>query len=328
MINEFLSQLKTAESVAILTHVNPDGDAFGSSMMMWDFLSQNFPHIKKAIFTEYKTLSDEFKAMTKGATINPDERDFDVAIAVDCGDKNRFLKYADVFDNAKFTASFDHHKNNPNYADVNFVNIVSSNCENIFNQIFPLKMKLSQKFFKYCYVGVLTDTNNFTVPNICANTFKIVSEIMDQGVNILPIYNMFFKGNERNKYQLLARAMTKAEYWFDGKAMFVLVTHDDLNATNCKEDDCSIIINQAFALTKNCLTYFVASPRQGKLHISMRCVNGMDVSHIARMFGGGGHACASATDTTMSVEQAKEILKAETLKNFSTYTPPTSSPFD
>lgn len=327
MINKFLEILKNSNSVAILTHTNPDGDAFGSSMMLWDLLENNFPNIKKAIFTEFDKLSDEFVSMTKNATLNPNEHQYDVAIAVDCGDLNRFAKYSDVFYNANHTVCFDHHKGNPNYSELNFNNILSSNCENLFNYLYPLNMKLSTNFYKYCYVGILTDTNNLTTPLVSANTYEIVAKIIKAGVNIRAIYSMFFQGNTKNRYKLLGKSIAKAEYWFDGKVIFINITQEDLTKCQVSEDDTSVIINQAFALYKNGYACFVASPRKNKLHISMRCVNGMDISHIARMFGGGGHACASACDTIQHLEEAKIILQNEIKKEIDMFTQKDEKPF-
>lgn len=327
MINKFLDLLKTSKSVAILTHICPDGDAIGSSMMMWDFLEQNFPNIKKAIFTEFDKLSDEFLTMSKNAVINPGDHQYDLAIAVDCGDLDRFSKYRDVFDNATHTVCFDHHKGNPNYAEINFNNIMSSNCENIFNYLYPLNLKLSTDFYKYCYVGILTDTNNLTTPLVSTNTFEVVSKILGAGVDIRAIYKLFYQGNTKNKYKLLGKSIAKAEYWFDDKVVFIQITAEELAECNTSEGDTSVIINQAFALYKNGYACFVVSPRKGKTHISMRCVDGMDVSHIARMFGGGGHACASACDTAQSVEDAKIILQNEIKKEIDNHAPKENKPF-
>lgn len=327
MINKFLELVKNSKSIAILTHTCPDGDAIGSSMMIWDFLEQNYPNIKKCIFAEYTKMSDELVSMTKNAIVNPDNRQYDLAIAVDCGEANRFSKYSDVFFNATHTVCFDHHKGNPNYAELNFNNILSSNCENIFNYLFPLNMKMSVNFYKYCYAGILTDTNNFTTPLVCANTFRIVSKIVEQGVDIRAILKMFFQGNTQNRYKLLGLSISKAEFWFMNQVVFIHLTPEDLSNCNVSEDDTNVIINQAFSLYKNGLACFVVSPRKGKLHISMRCVDGMDVSHIAKMLGGGGHACASACDTTLTIEEATAILKTEIKKEIDNFTPNTQQLF-
>lgn len=327
MINKFLDYLKNCKSVAIITHVNPDGDAFGSSMMIYEFLSENFPHVKKAIFADLTYLRPEFALMTEGVELNPEANSFEVAIVVDCGDKSRFEKYAQVFDNAKHTICFDHHKNNPNFAELNFNNVIGSNCENIFNHLYPLNMKLSQKFFKFCYVGILTDTNNLTIPMVTSNTYKTVGIIMDHGIDIRPIYKIFFQGNEKNTYSLLGLALSKAEYWFDDQVIFVNLTRQDLDACGVREDETSIIVNQVFSLYKNGLACFVASPRLENTHISMRCVYGMDVAHIAKTLGGGGHTCAAACGVKMPIEEIKNILKEEMAKNIKNYTKSEINPF-
>lgn len=320
-MDKFISVIKKSKKIAIITHTNPDGDAWGSSLMIYEFLDKNFPKIEKHIFTEYKTLSPEFQLMLKGVSVNPDKNEFDTAIVVDCGDENRFTQYHDIFSKAKNTICFDHHLNNTNFCKLNYNNIVPSNCENLYNYLTSTEYELTLKFFQFCYVGMLTDTNAFTTPSVSADTYKIASEIKAKGVDTNLIYKMFYQGFEKNKYMLLGRSITKAEFWFNNKVVFINLTEKDFKDCNVAEDDTTGIINQAFAMIKGAFACFLVTPRNATKHISMRSIEGIDVSKIACILGGGGHACASATDSALNLTELKTFLKKEIKKQIDSYTP-------
>lgn len=320
MINKLIKIFEESKKIAILTHINPDGDAYGSSLMIYEFLKENFPDCEKGLFYDTSEISPNFKNMLDGIDYNSSKEDFDTVVSVDCGDKTRFSKFSHIFENAKHTISFDHHPNNPMFAELNFVDIVSSNCENIYNVLKKTKLKLNKQLLKYCYVGMLTDTKNFTINSVSASTHKIVSEIMSEGINTHEIYNCIFDSREKSEFELLTLAMKKTKFFLNNKVMISSLTSKDFKKCGLSEDDTHGLIGELFHV-KDCLACFFITPRNGKLHISMRSKQGVDVSIIAKKLGGGGHVCASACETDLKLKKAVEFLLAEIAPQTTSYVP-------
>lgn len=320
MINKLLEFLNNATNIAIITHKNPDGDALGSALMMYEFINTYFKNKKKSVFTDYVTLSDEFKVITKEVVLNPKERDFDGVICVDVGDKQLLGKFESLFDSVTNSICIDHHKSNTYFCKTNIVDCLSSNCEHLYNLLKSTGLEITKEMGKYACVGIMTDTNALSTNSVDAGTYRTVGELADLGVDVYGVRKLFFSGNNLQKYKLVAKAMSKAEFLLDNKVMFINLTKQDFEECELEENDTVGIINQAYNM-KDAYACFMVTPRKGVKHVSMRCVEGIDVSKIAESFGGGGHMCAAASNTDLSIDQIRnEILKQmqEQISNFKT----------
>jgi len=111
--NEILNDIKDIEDIYIAGHVNPDGDAVASVFS----LALYFETLGKRPHVLLECVPKRFDFMYGGEFfISLDEIDVktapDVFFAVDCGDRQRLGKAAEVFDNAKLTYCIDHHRTN------------------------------------------------------------------------------------------------------------------------------------------------------------------------------------------------------------------------
>jgi len=318
MNNQLIEFLDKSNKIAILTHKNPDGDAFGSALALYEFLNIHFKDKEKAIFTDFVSLDDEFKLITKGIELNPSKRDFDSVICVDVSDKKLLGMYESIFDSVENTLCIDHHASNTGIAKVNIINCISSNCEHLYNVLKSTNLEISKEVGKYLCVGIMTDTNALSNNNVKAGTYRTLAELEDLGVEVYKIRKLFFSGNSLSKYKIIAKAMSKVEFLLDNKIMFINLTKEDFNECGLDENDTIGIINQAFNM-KDAYACFLNTPRRGKNHISMRSVEGIDVSKIAESFGGGGHVCAAACDTDLNVEQIKTEIKNHMIVQISNF---------
>lgn len=307
MDNGLLKFLSDANKIAIITHKNPDGDAIGSAMMMYEFIDTYFKDKKKEVFTDYVVLDEEISLVCRNININPNDTDFDSAICLDCGDKSLLGKFEYLFESIDNTICIDHHKSNTMYAKVNMVECLPSNCEYLYKILKNTGLEITKQIGKYACVGIMTDTNALSTNNVDAATYKTVAELCELSVDVYGIRSLFFSGNSLEKYKILACAMRNAEFLLNNKVLFMTLTKEDFEHAGLDENDTVGIINQAFNL-KNAYACFLVTPREGVRRVSMRSVEGIDVSKIAESFGGGGHACAAASNTDLSIEEIKENI--------------------
>ena len=118
VIYKFVSFFDGAESVALLCQVNPDSDTLGSALSLrlalkklgkrCDVYCDDNPPERLMFLPSVKVVNecegDKFKK-------------YDVCVAVDCNDPDRFNVAGKYFKNAKKTLVIDHHKTNRNFAD-------------------------------------------------------------------------------------------------------------------------------------------------------------------------------------------------------------------
>lgn len=284
--------LSKATSVALVAHINPDGDAYGSLSASYKYIKSKFG-CEVDCFAETNNIADEFANIVKEINFNVEPRNnYSVCIVLDSADKTRLGKFVSVFDSSETTICIDHHITNIGYADINIIREISSNCELIYHLLKDNKFKFDKEIMSRLYVGMLTDTNNFTTSLVNENTYLALADFARVGVNITELYKLFYS-NSLVQFKLLAFAMNSVQMYNDNTIMVMQITKSQMNKVGATKEDLNGIINQAFNIRK-CLSALLITPRDDKMHCSLRCKQGIDVSSVATVYGGGGHKEASA----------------------------------
>ena len=185
-LDEILEQIKKAESIVILTHESPDGDAIGSSLAMCLALKQ-LDKNADVIIPEYSRI---FAFLPEAENIKQDSDivNYDLAISLDCATFKR-LAQNDYFENAKTKIVIDHHGSNTMYGDLNFVNPVSPACCEILAEIFQYyNIEITKNIGTCILTGIITDTGGFRYSGITSETFEFAAEFLQKGINVSDIY--------------------------------------------------------------------------------------------------------------------------------------------
>ena len=123
-LDDILVEIKNAETVVIMAHEAPDGDAIGSSLAMCLALK----NMGKDVTVLMKDFPENFSYLRGREFIKEESEieNYDLAIVLDCPNIRRvneeFIPY---FENAKVKVQFDHHNKNDMFADFNVVNHVA-----------------------------------------------------------------------------------------------------------------------------------------------------------------------------------------------------------
>ena len=115
-----------ADSILILTHDNPDGDAIGSSLGLYNALIKTHTNVDVVI----NDVPSVFSFLPNFNMIkNTSKREvYDLVVTVDCADISRVNQDNNYFENAKYTLNIDHHMTNTRYANYNYVEDFSACC--------------------------------------------------------------------------------------------------------------------------------------------------------------------------------------------------------
>lgn len=304
-LQEILSQSK---NIAIVGHINPDGDCFGSICAMFDYITDTFNSTVDC-FAECENVAEDLKPFINNVTFNPNPKPhYDTCICVDTADLNRLGKYDEVFNNSTNTICIDHHATNIGFAKINLITLRSSNCENVYYLLKDLGYKCKVSTLGKLCAGILTDTLNLSTASVDHQTFLAMAEIQQAGVDICKIRQHFFGGNSLVQFRLLSLAMNSAQFYHNNTIMSMEITEQQMDEIGATQEDLNPIISQAFCM-KDALCAFLITPRNNQIHISFRARDGIDVSIIAGHFGGGGHKPAAAfTSPNITSEDINYII--------------------
>lgn len=309
-LDDILEEIKKAETICILAHQSPDGDAVGSCLGFYHILKE----MGKKPEILMKNLPETYMFLPCAENIKeePTVDKFDMTIVLDCPEikrvNNDFIKY---FETADVKVEFDHHMNNKMFADYNIVNHVSAACAQILISSFDyLEIEISKDAMTCFLTGIITDTGGFKNSNITLETFEFAGRALTQGINLSRVYKQALLTVSRNKFEAQKVAMDRMEFFADGKICFTYITKNDIESLGLKDGDHEGIVEIGRNIENVEVSIFLREEEKG-YKISLRSNEYVNVAEVCMVFGGGGHIKAAGASTTMARDEAKNTLVRE-----------------
>ncbi len=185
-LDEILKEIKNAQTIVILTHEVPDGDAMGSAIAM-KLALESLGKKSHVIIPEYPKMFDYLPNITE-IKIDSEIEKYDLAISVDCANFKRMARN-EYFENAKKTIVIDHHGSNSMYGDINYVNPVApACCEILVGMAQYLNIEMTKEMGTCIMTGMITDTGGFRYIGVTQDTFEYAADLIRVGVNVPEIY--------------------------------------------------------------------------------------------------------------------------------------------
>ena len=312
-LDEILEEIKKADTIVLLTHETPDGDAIGSSLAMLHALEKLGKKADLIMTTYAKT----FSFLPKASEIKTKSgiKEYDLAISLDCATFKR-LDNREYFENAKKTIVIDHHGSNNMYGDINYVNPVAPACSEILLAIFSYyEIEVDVKIGTCLMTGIITDTGGLQYPATTADTFEYAAELLRKGVDIADICKRTLQTKTKANFELQKRVMDRLELLEDGKVAFSYINQKDMDEVKAEEGDHEGLVNIGRSIEGVEVSIFIRQKEdENSYKVSMRSGNYVNVSDVCLMFGGGGHPRAAGALVQGNVEQVKEKLLKEVRK--------------
>lgn len=305
--------LQTDNTIAIAGHVRPDGDCIGACLGLYHYIKANYPDKELTIYLEQT--SKKFSYLKEIEEIKHDcekekEKSYDCFFMLDCGETERLGFSGIIFQNAKKTVCIDHHISSGKMADKNYIfPEASATCEILFDFMEEDKIPLDSAIA--LYTGLIHDTGVFKHSNTTQNTMEIAGKLIAKGVPFTEIINNSFYQKTYIQNQILGRALLESIVFFNGTCIFTALRQKDMEFYGASSDDLDGIVDQ-LKITKGiiCAIFLYESEPQ-KYKVSLRSEAPIDVSKIAKHFGGGGHIRAAGCSMLGSVHDVINNLSSE-----------------
>ena len=310
MRSKIKNLINESKSILLLTHVDPDGDAVGSVLAFYHYLSSINKNVDMVILYMPKVF-DFLPSIDK--VVDTTNKEYDLGIVVDCATKDRIGQNEDVFSKCKNTIVIDHHISNTNYGNLNYVQgDVSSCCQVIYYLFKEWNVDINREIGESIITGVLTDTNGFGINSVDSNTFKLASEIKDFGIDIYNIYNKVLCVKTMSQYNLMKIGMDRLEFLENGKIAFTYILESDFDKVGAVLGEHEGIVDIGRNIDGVEVSIFIRE--NDGWTISLRSTGSVDVSKIALAFGGGGHLMASGAKLQGTFDEVKSKIIDETKK--------------
>ena len=301
--------LNSSETVAIFTHIRPDGDCLGSALALGIALENEG---KKVDYYCPSQINESFMFLPNIKRFNkPKLKKYDLAIAVDSSDLNRLSQTGEIFCGAKKTIKIDHHISEENYAELNYVYRLPSTCEIIYDLLKQMKLPITKDIALALYSGVSSDTGCFIHSNTTSNTHKVASELIDLGADFYKENYWLFKYKTLGQVELIKCAYNNMSFLENGKIVFVYVKIKDLEKCKLTNLDSYILVDNFVGIKGVDLTVVLTEDTPNFYFVSFRGNDKIRCDKIANVFGGGGHVNASGCKIRGTIQNIKNrIIKA------------------
>lgn len=316
MLTKVLDGVKT---VAIGGHIRPDGDCVGSCLGMYLYLTKVYPEIKADIYLQRFSKTFGFLQSIEDVKHEVlEEKEYDLFISLDCGDRERLGFTLPLFDKAKRTVCIDHHESNNSFADVNYIFPEASSTAELVYDLLDID-KIDTGIAQAIYLGIVHDTGVFQYSNVAPSTFQAAAFLITKEIDAPRIISETFYAKTYAQNQILGRTLLESFLLLEGKVIAGSVSRRVMDFYGVNPGDFEGIVSQMRVTEGVEVAIFMYELEPGNFKVSLRSKDIVDVNRIAAYFGGGGHKKAAgfnmagtAHDITNNVtkfvaEQLKEL---------------------
>lgn len=301
MLFEYIDQYS---SISIFHHERADFDALGSSFALKLYIEEHFNKEVKIIGNDVASIEKYFPFIEQ---VSDEYIKSSLAIIVDTANQER------IDDNrinlAKFRVKIDHHINVNQYAEYEIVDDkAAATCEILAKIFYNEKRPLSKRCAQYLYLGLISDTINFTTSNTSSNTLFYASYISQFIDNVAEISRLIFdKSLDEFKYE----CYLKKNIQFDGDTAYVIIDkeYENFNIHQQKAKEMVYIMSGIQGIEKWAL--FIKM--KNGYGVSLRSKE-IPINELARKYGGGGHLNASGIKDVSDENILKIIKELKQLK--------------
>jgi len=303
-------KIESAENIILISHINPDGDALGSSLSLYPVLKKMKKNVKVFNATKPLPMYLDFLPNFDKVT-NQLPKNIDLMISFDCGSFDRL----GIEEKPNFLINIDHHISNTNYGDINIIDPkAASTSQVVYNLLKTNNVEIDKDCAVCLYTALVTDTGSFQYESVNDKVFEFAADMVRCGVEPEYVAKMLFQRDRLSRLRLLAKAYDTIELCCDGKVAFVEVTKEMMEITGAIKEDTDTIVNSVRAIASVEVACLLREEDEG-IKISLRSKNYVDVSKIAIKYGGGGHIrAAGATINEFDFEKVKKMLKEDLKK--------------
>ena len=311
------------KNVLIVSHYNPDGDALGSSIAWAKTLEamghrtlcvvpNNFPH-----FLEWMPGAERIRVYTKHKNeVNEAAVRADIICCLDFNNPSRLegLTAAIEANTHAKRLLIDHHLAPPEeYFDLTFSYTYASSTSYIVYKLiarFAGAHTIDRDMGTALYVGMMTDTGNFSFSFLTPDLYRVIAALVEKGVDIpyinFKVYNSYTEGRVR----LLGYSLgPKLDVFEKGRAACISLTENELRKFQFKQGDSEGFVNYPLSIETVKMSALLMENHKF-IRVSLRSRGDVDVNAFARRyFDGGGHRNAAGGKSTDSMEVTIERYK-------------------
>ncbi len=323
-----------ARKIVTLSHTNPDGDAVGSSLAWAEALRRMGHSVTCIVPNKYPYYLNWMAGIRDMVIFKHDDEgraaravaEADIIFCLDFHSLSRLDALSDVIA-ANTTAKrvlIDHHLNPAEPFDLMFSYPESSStCYLLYRIIEELwgTASITPTQAEVLYVGMMTDTGNFSFSFLTPDLFRAVAALVETGIEVPRIYNNVYNSFTEGRARLFGYVINrKMRILRRGTVAHMSLTEEEMRRFWFQQGDSEGFVNYPLTIKKMKMSAIFIE-HHDFIRVSLRSRGDVDVNLFAgRYFNGGGHRNAAGgksfdpmPETIARFERAVDEFAAEGL---------------
>lgn len=303
---ELAERLRRAETIVVVAHVRPDGDAIGSilglALSLRELGKTVIPMLEDPVPGNLAFLPHSNEVVRPTEAVSAD-----LVVALDTANQERVgSRCLEVLAGVPEWINMDHHGTNPGYGTLNHVDAsVPATGQLVYELLkaggFPLTDAVRQNL----YVAISTDTGSFQYPGTGARTYEIAAEMLAAGLDSGRLCRLTYETFPARRLHLLRALLNEMQFSADGRVVSWQFTQATAQAANAQSGDTEGLIDTLRMVDSVVAAVIFEELPDGKIRVSARSKDlAVNVSDICGRFGGGGHALAAGARMAGPIQEA------------------------
>ena len=307
--DEAIQAIHSAQSILVVSHISPDGDAIGSLLGMRNALVEMGKNVTAVLDDEVPP----FLCFLNGADSIVHETEnaqWDLMIATDCSDTDRTGKLGEYgLAHSQQVINLDHHPTNILFGDIHLVmpNAVSAS-EIVFHLLEKIQFTLTRDVAMPLLTGLVTDTLGFRTSNVTAETLSIAQALIEAGASLTEITERTLDSKTYEVVELWKHILPTTQ--LDGQVISAVVTLEDAKKSGLDDTTDGGLVSFLAKVEEAMVSVVFKEKANNQVEISLRSKPGYDVGTTAFELGGGGHTQASGATIDGTLEEVQTLVMA------------------
>ncbi len=290
-VHRISEKIKESQSIAVTSHLRPDGDSVCTSLALHLMGKQLGKNTSIFIKDEIPFPFSHFPGVEiiDSGQIKPEN--FDVVILLECANVKRS---GQTHIDDCYKINIDHHYSNDFYADINWVNPEAAAVACMVYELGKhLNIKFNSDIASLLYSAIVSDTGSFQFSNTKANAFKTCYELVNHGAVPHKITDLLFNNNPPEKIKLLGQVLSTLKMSHNGNIATITMFDKFLRKLKIKHIDTEDITTCTRTIKGVKVVLFFKEMEKNTFRVSIRTKGKANAMKIANKFSGGGHMHAA-----------------------------------
>ncbi len=311
------SLLKDSERIVLLSHMNPDGDAMGSSLGLYHFLSGRDKDVRLIVPNHYAGFLHWLPGNDRVLVFNDDKQaagkfieEADLIISLDFNDLKRIGGLGKLVEKNKTSKKLmiDHHPYPKKYNDLE---LSCTDASSTAELVYDLIMSIDNKAFdnvdiSTClYTGIMTDTGCFSFNSSRPATFNAVAKLLESGIDKNGIFDRVYNNYSAGRMKLLGYCLDNKMIVIPGySTAYISLSMEEMKEYNFKTGDSEGFVNYPLSI-KGIKFSVLFMEKTNHIKMSFRSKGDFPANEFAeKYFNGGGHKNAAGGEFLGTLEES------------------------